>query len=145
MELSIQSALLNVTNLDQSIEFYRDVLGLRLKSQGDQVAVLMVSEKDRQQVLLLREVGRNAYHAGRGTIGVRQLAFEAGSPEELEMIEQRLVERQALVGQGQTETYRGIFGLDPDRIEVAVSSSLTGAAIRSEDWNTIDDLIYAIE
>jgi catechol-2,3-dioxygenase len=143
--LTIQTALLNVADLQKSIEFYRDVFDLRPLSQRDRVAALMVSDKGRRQVLLLRELHRNAYHSGRGTIGLRMLSFEAGSPDELEAIEQKFAQRQALVWQGGTETYSGIMGLDPDRIEVCVAASLTGAPIRSEDWNHLDDMIYAIE
>jgi catechol 2,3-dioxygenase-like lactoylglutathione lyase family enzyme len=87
MELTIQTALLNVSDLQQSIEFYRDVLDLRLVSQGDRVAALMIDEKYRGQVLVLRELGRNAHRGGRGTIGVRMLSFEAGSVAELAAIE----------------------------------------------------------
>ena len=132
MELTIQTALLNVSDLKQSIDFYRDVFDLQVVSHADRVTALMVSEKDRRQVLLLRQLGRNAYHGGRGNIGLRMLSFEVGSLQELEAIEQRLVERQALVWQGQTETYRAIMGLDPDRIEVAVASSLAGTPITAE-------------
>ena len=57
MELTIQAALLNVSDLNQSIDFYRDVFDLRVVSQADRVSVLMVSEKDRRQVLLLRAAG----------------------------------------------------------------------------------------
>jgi catechol-2,3-dioxygenase len=145
MELSIQSALLNVSDLNESIEFYGGVLDVRVQSRSDRLAALMVSERDRSQVLLLREVGPNAYHAGRGTVGARLIAFEVSTTDELDVVEQRLADRQALVGKSRTEAYAAIFGLDPDRIEVAVSSSLTGAPIRSEDWSTIDDLVYAIE
>ena len=66
MPLTIQTALLNVSDLSQSIEFYRDVFDLRLASQGDRVAALVISDKDRTQVLLLRGLGRNAYRGGRG-------------------------------------------------------------------------------
>ena len=37
------------------------------------------------------------------------------------------------------------MGLDPDRIEVSVSSSLAGTPITSEDWQNLDDTIYAID
>jgi catechol-2,3-dioxygenase len=145
MELTIQAALLNVSDLKESIDFYRDVFDLRVVSRADRVSVLMVSEKERRQVLLLRQLGRNAYRGGRGNIGYRLLSFEVGSLEELEVIEQRLVERQALVWQGQTEIYRAIMGLDPDRIEVAVASGLAGTPIASEAWQNLDDTIYGIE
>jgi catechol-2,3-dioxygenase len=145
MELTIQAALLNVSDLKQSIDFYRDVFDLVVVSRADRVSVLMVSERDRRQVLLLRQLGRNAYRGGRGNIGYRMLSFEVGSPEELEVIEQRLVERQALVWQGQTQIYRAIMGLDPDRIEIAVASGLAGTPITSEAWQNLDDTIYAVE
>jgi catechol 2,3-dioxygenase-like lactoylglutathione lyase family enzyme len=147
MELSIQAALLNVTDLQQSIEFYRDVFNLRLVSEGDRVAALMIDEKYRRQVLVLRELGRKAHRGGRGNVGVRLLSFEAGSLPELDAIEQRLVERQALVWQRlRTDGYTAIMGVDPDRIEIAVASSnLVGTPIRSEDWKELDDMIYAIE
>ncbi len=145
MELTIQAALLNVSDLNQSIDFYRDVFDLRVVSQADRVSVLMVSEKDRRQVLLLRQLSRNAYHGGRGNIGYRMLSFEVGSLKELEVIEQKLVERQALVWQGQTQIYRAIMGLDPDRIEIAVASGLAGTPISNQAWLNLDDTIYAIE
>ena len=117
MELTIQAALLNVSDLKQSIDFYRDVFDLHVVSQADRVSVLMVSEKDRRQILLLRQLGRNAYHGGRGNIGYRMLFFEVGSLEELEVIEQGLVERQALAWQGEDRDLSGHHGprSRPDR------------------------------
>jgi catechol-2,3-dioxygenase len=145
VDLTVQAVLINVSDLKQSVDFYRDVFDLDVVSQADRVTAIMVNEKNRRQVLLLRELGCNAYHGGRGNIGLRMLSFEVGSPDELELIEQKLVERQALVWHGQTKTYRTIVGLDPDRIEVAVASSLGGAPITSDDWKTLDDTIYVID
>jgi catechol-2,3-dioxygenase len=145
MELSIQTVLLNVTDLRQSIEFYQDVFDLRLISQQEEVAALMVYEADRRQVLLLRELRGKSHHAGGRNVGLRMLSFETGAPNELDAIEQKLVDRHALVWHKDTETYRGIMGVDPDRIEICAAASLTGTPISNEDWEKIDDLIYAIE
>jgi hypothetical protein len=71
------------------------------------------------------------------------LGLEVGSLEELDVIEQRLAERRVLLGQLETETYRAVHGLDPDRIELSVVSSLTGGPIQSEDWHHLDDNVYA--
>lgn len=145
MQLSIQASLLNVRNLDQSLEFYRHVFDLPLTARQDRVAALMITEADRQQVLLLREAGGpSPVHMGRGTIGSRLLAFEAGSPGELDAIEHRLTERKAFIGRRRTETWEAVVGVDPDRIEVSVSASLTGTPIQTEAWASLDQMVYEV-
>ena len=46
MELSIQAALLNVSDLKQSIDFSRDVFDLEVVSEAYRVTAVMVSEKN---------------------------------------------------------------------------------------------------
>jgi catechol-2,3-dioxygenase len=145
MELSLQTVLLNVTDLGQSIEFYQDVFDLRPTSQREEAAALMINKTNRRQVLLLREIPGQAHHPGRRNIGLRMLSFEAGTPDELDAIQQKLVDRQALVRHWQTKTYRSIMCVDPDRTQICVGSSLTGTPISSEDWTEIDEAIYVFE
>ena len=145
MHLSLQASLLNVRNLARSIEFYRDVLDLHPIASGDRVAALMIDGTTRRQVLLLREVqSANPIHMGRGSIGPRMLGLEAGSLAELDVIEQRLTERNAFMGRRKTEVWEAIVGVDPDRIEITVSSSLTGAPIQWEHWTHLDKMIYEV-
>jgi catechol 2,3-dioxygenase-like lactoylglutathione lyase family enzyme len=145
MRLSLQASLLNVRNLDRSLEFYQNVFEFRPVARGDRVAALMINETTRQQVLVLREVGGpHAVHPGRGSIGPRLLALEAGSPRELDAIEQRLIQRQAFAGRRQTKTWQAIVGVDPDRIEVTVAADLAGTSIQSQDWATIDQMVYEV-
>jgi|GEM_PF-2328948 len=145
MQLSIQATLLNVSDLEKSLAFYQDVLELPIVSRTDQLAALMVDDTNRRQVLVLRATaGRRPTHPGGGSIGQRLLAFEADSLDELQVIEQRLVERQAFIGRRRTPAYEVILGVDTDRIAFAVSSSVLGAPIRREDWENIDDLVYMV-
>jgi catechol-2,3-dioxygenase len=144
MDLSIQTSLINVSNLDRSLEFYKEVFEFTESARGDQVAALMISESQRRQVLVLREVSGKTLHPGTMAIGLRLFALEAGSLDELHIIEQRLVAKQAFVGRGKTEAYEAIVGVDPDRVKVSIAASLTGLPIRSEDWHHLDDMVYGI-
>jgi len=135
---------LTVRNLDRSLEFYRGVFEFAESAREGPVAALMINETDRRQVLVLREVPDRAPHHGRMVIGPRLFALEAGSLDELHIIEERLVARRALLSRGRTETYEAIVGVDPDRIEVSIAASLTGSVIRSEDWHHLDDMVYRI-
>ena len=145
MQLSLQLSLLNVSNLNRSVEFYRNVLDLQPVTSGDRITVLLIDETTRQQVLVLREVeGANPLHVGRGSIGSRILGLEAGSPADLDEIERRLTERNAFIGRRKTETWAAIVGVDPDRIEITVSSSLTGDPMHRADWSHVDQMAYEI-
>jgi catechol 2,3-dioxygenase-like lactoylglutathione lyase family enzyme len=144
MDVSLQTVLLNVADLAKSIEFYRGVFDFPLVSQREGVAALLVHEHDRRQAILLRAVDPRAVRSGRGAIGPRLVGFEVSSPEELELIEQRLEQRRALLRHVRTESFTAIFGVDPDRIEISAASSLTGAPISSDDWHSIHGSVFAI-
>jgi catechol 2,3-dioxygenase-like lactoylglutathione lyase family enzyme len=145
MQLSLQAALMNVRNLDRSIEFYQGVFDLRTVAREDRVGALMIDERSRRQVLVLRELGgANPVHMGRGSIGPRVLMLEADTPDQLDVIEQRLTERNAFIGRRRTDTWEAVVGVDPDRIEVSVSSSLTGVPIQSTDWDHLDQMVYEV-
>ena len=146
MRLSIQTSVLNVSELERSISFYQDVLELPIVSRTDQVAALMIDDTNRRQVLVLRATtGRRPTHPGGGSIGLRLLALEAGSLDELQVIEERLIERQAFIGRRRTEAWEFVLGVDPDRIEFSVASSALGSGpIRTEDWENLDEIVYTI-
>lgn len=146
MDVSIQAVVLNVADLEKSIDFYRGVFDLPVVSQREGLTALLVNERNRRQVVLLREVSSGALHAGRGTIGPRLLAFEASSLEELALIEERLKKRQAFLRHDQGKNYKAILGVDPDRIEISVATSVTGATLSTEDWqNTELGAAFAID
>jgi catechol-2,3-dioxygenase len=142
MNLRLQASLLNVADLDRSIEFYEQVFGFSVIIRNDPVAALKISETD---VLVVREVpGANPPRVGRGYVGVRLLAFEAASSEDFQGVERRLVDRNAVVTRTCTEDWEAIVGSDPDGIEMALSRSLIGKPIRAEQWQHLHDLAYRI-
>ena len=144
MQLSLEAALLNVSNLHMSVQFYQDVFKLQVVAKDDLVAVLKIEARGREQVLVLREVGEDAFRPGRGNIGPRLLALQVDSREDLAQIEERLSQRKALIGQRRNDTWEAIVGIDPDRIQITVSSSTTGAPIQASDWAGLDEIIYQI-
>ena len=145
MDVVLYTVVLNVADLERSVEFYRGLFDFPVVGQRGRATALLVNEHRGQQVIVLREVGQNALHAGRGTIGPRAFGLEVGSPEELELIKKRLEERKAPLTHTRRETWEAILITDPDRIEISVSSSLTGAPISREAWHNIDSMVFSLE
>jgi catechol 2,3-dioxygenase-like lactoylglutathione lyase family enzyme len=145
MNVNLHAVIFNVADLEKSVEFYRGVFDFPVIGQRGRATALLVHENDGRQVVVLREVGPNALHSGRGTIGPRVLGFEVGSLENLELIEQELEQRQALLTHPRRETWEAILGTDPDRNEFVVASSLTGAPISRDDWRNIDSMVFAFD
>jgi catechol 2,3-dioxygenase-like lactoylglutathione lyase family enzyme len=146
MKVSLHTVLLNVADLDRSVEFYRGVFDFPVVGHRERATALLVNEHDDgREIVLLREVRPNASHPGRGTIGPRAFGFEVTSPEELRLIEQRLEQRNALLTHTHRETWDAILGADPDRIEISVASSLTGEPISREDWRNIDAMVFSMD
>jgi len=145
MDVHFHTVVLNVGDLDKSVEFYGGVFEFPIIGQRGRATALLVHENGGRQVLVLREVGATALHAGRGTIGPRLVGFEVASPENLELIEQRLEERHAPHTHLRRETWDSILGTDPDRIEFVVAASLTGAPISRDDWRNIDSMVFSFD
>src|ERR1700722_14069156 len=114
MQLSIQSILLNVSDLERSIAFYTEVFEFSVDAQEIDVAAVNVSASDRRQVLVLRKTN-GKFHPGRGVIGPRLFAFEAASLDQVHLVEARLEVRKALVGRRRANGWEAVFGFDPDR------------------------------
>ena len=55
--MNFQSVVMNVSNLERSIDFYRDVFSFNVLSQRDQLAALGAPGSDRSQVIVLRAFG----------------------------------------------------------------------------------------
>ena len=75
--MNFQSVVVNVSDLDQSIDFYRDVYGFTLLSRRDQLASISAPGTDRPQVLVLRALG------GSGRVGARHIGMRALVQEDM--------------------------------------------------------------
>jgi catechol 2,3-dioxygenase len=101
---------LTVSDLDRSLRFYQDAIGLRVHAHDDGVARLGAGEED---VLVLVE-DPEAKHAGRHA-GLYHVALLYPSREELAFAVDRLVRtRTPVEGMSDHRTHEAIYLPDPD-------------------------------
>jgi catechol 2,3-dioxygenase-like lactoylglutathione lyase family enzyme len=113
----VTSAILFVSRLDRSTEFYRDVLSCTATIREPGAALLLAP--DGFQIYLIAR-GTNAEHPSGG-IGPQYLVWAVDSDAELQDIEQALQHR---VGRTDRNTSGGVTFLaahDPDGIRILVA------------------------
>ncbi len=143
--MNFQSVVMNVSDLDRSIEFYRDVLGFTVLSRRDQLVAVSAAGSERPQVIVLRAFGTSGRSGGARHIGIRAVVLEVDSLSELEEIEQALIRRESLVRRlTDNATWNAVVGTDPDRITVVVGSSLGAGPITHEGWAALDESLYGL-
>ncbi|WP_330457861.1 VOC family protein [Streptomyces sp. NBC_00820] len=128
---------LNVTDLDRSLAFYRDLLGFTLLAEGKEddrrYAFLGGPDRDGAPVLTLWQQARGAYDDGRA--GLHHLAFTAESVDRVRRYESALRDagvafaHDGLVAHREGSASGGIFFHDPDgtRLEISVPEGAEGA------------------
>ena len=94
--MNFHGVVMNVADLDRSIDFYRHVLGFNLLSQEEQLAVVGASGSDRSQAIVLRAFGSSPL-VGAGHIGLRSFILEAESAAQLDRIANELESRKLLI------------------------------------------------
>ena len=83
--MNFQGVVMNVADLNRSIDFYREVLAFTLLSQNEQLATVSAPESDRPQVIVLRAFGSSPVGGARH-IGLRAFVLEVESDDQLERI-----------------------------------------------------------
>jgi catechol 2,3-dioxygenase-like lactoylglutathione lyase family enzyme len=117
---SLRSVLFSVRDLDRSLAFYRDVLGLRETTREGAVAVL--GGEQRSFAMVLRQMRGEAYHYGQQALGPRAVTIDVGSQAELEGVATRLAAAGALVSRGPlnaSEPFEIVTGRDPDGLPLS--------------------------
>jgi catechol 2,3-dioxygenase-like lactoylglutathione lyase family enzyme len=144
--MNFQGVVLNVADLDRSIDFYRDVYAFTLLARKDQLASMYAAGNDRPQVIVLRSVGTTSARRviGAGHVGIRAVVLEIDTVDELERVAAALDERGCLVARhGDDATWAAVFGRDPDHIAVVAGTSLTDGPITLDAWADLDDTLYS--
>jgi catechol-2,3-dioxygenase len=139
--MNFQAVVMNVADINRSIDFYREVLGFTLLSQKDQLAAVSAPGSDRAQVIVLRALGSSRVGGARH-IGLRAFVLEVESPDQLEAIASDLDSRKLLVSRREHNEWTAVVGRDPDGVAVVVACVRGG--VSEDSWRTLDDLLYGI-
>ncbi len=141
--MNFQGVVMNVADLNRSIDFYREVLGFTLLSQEDQLAAVSAPASDQPQVIVLRALGSRVV-AGAGHIGLRAFILEVESDDELERIESELDSRKLLISRRDHSEWTAVVGRDPDGVAVVVACISGAGRIAESSWRTLDEFLYGI-
>jgi lactoylglutathione lyase len=135
---------LNVTDLDRSLAFYRDVLGFTLLTEGkeDGRRYAFLGDGDGSLVLTLWQQAEGPYDRARA--GLHHLALTADSSTRVEEYQRALTAHgvefayEGVVAHGEGAASGGIFFHDPDgtRLEISVPHGLEGAPAPHESAPT---------
>ena len=139
--MNFQGVVMNVADLNRSIDFYREVLDFALLSQKEQLAALNAPGSDRAQVIVLRALGSSPIGGARH-IGLRAFLLEVESADQLEQIASELDSRRLLVSRRDHPEWTAVVGRDPDQVAVVVT--WVPGEITKDSWKTLDDFLYGI-
>jgi len=142
--MNFQCVVVNVSDLDRSIEFYGEVFGFTVLSKRDELASLSAPDSAYPQVIVLRAFGTSGRSGGGRHVGIRAFVLEVPAAR-LEQIEHALDQRGGLV-QRITDgaTWEGVIAHDPDRIAVVAGSPIGAAQIGPESWAALHESLYGI-
>ena len=138
------SVVMNVADLERSIEFYREVFGFTVLASRDQVVAISAPDSDRPQVIVLRALGTSGRIGGARHVGMRALIVEVDSVEELDQIEAELQSRGSYRGRRRGPTWTAVVGTDPDHIGVVTACSVGSGRVSRDDWTSLDEFVYGI-
>jgi len=141
--MNFQGVVVNVADLNRSVDFYREVLGFAVLSEKEQLAAVSAPGSDRTQVVVLRALGSGRVE-GTGHIGLQAFLLEVESDDQLETIASKLESRRALVSRRDRSEWTAVVGRDPDRVAVVVVWHRGGGRITEDGWRTLDDFLYGI-
>lgn len=123
----LNHAVLYVSDVDRSVAFYRDALGMEVvDAMGDRAAFLRLRGGDNHHDLGLFSVGAAppAGAPGRPTTGLYHLAWQVDAFDDLVERRQVLGDLGALVGESDHGVSLSLYAQDPDGIEFEVMWAL---------------------
>ena len=121
----LNHAVLFVSDVAESVDFYRDVLGFaEVDMGGGPIAgaafLRAPGSRNDHDLGLFASPGAAQSQAGRGTVGLYHLAWEVDTLGELERLAHNLAEAGALIGATDHSTTKALYGRDPNGLEFEV-------------------------
>jgi catechol-2,3-dioxygenase len=107
---------LRVRDLDRSVEFYRDVVGLQLRSRGGSAAFLGIRPDASHEVALF-QVPADAPGPEPNRVGMYHMAWEMASFAEIKRFHERLLAHDVRIT-GYSPRQVNVMFLDPDGNEL---------------------------
>ena len=107
---------LRVRDLDRAVTFYRDVMGLNLRSKHEQVAFLGIRE-DASHEIALFALPADAPGPEQDRVGMYHMAWEMASFDDLEQFHARLLAHKATIT-GYSPRQMNVMFQDPDGNEI---------------------------
>ncbi len=112
-------AVLRVRDLEQSLVFYRDTLGLKeVARYGPRMVFLSCGENHHD--LALQQIGKNAPDPNPAAVGLYHLAFKVGDDlRDLVEMKHRLEQAGVrILGASDHHVSKALYVVDPDGIEI---------------------------
>ncbi|MCW2725268.1 MAG: Glyoxalase/bleomycin resistance protein/dioxygenase [Frankiales bacterium] len=120
----LNHAVLYVRDVARTVDFYRSVLGFRVKAElpGGRGAFMQAPDSTNDHDIAFFGIGEGAgdSQAGRATVGMYHLAWEVQTLDELEELATKLANAGALVGASDHGTTKSLYAHDPDGLEFEV-------------------------
>jgi catechol-2,3-dioxygenase len=111
------AAVVFVRNLERSVAFYTEVLGLAVADRSPTAALL---GEDGDSQLVLRAFGENATHP-LGGLGVQYVVWQTNSQEDLDRRTELLRQRSAYRETHHADNGIAVEGRDPDDLVLMIS------------------------
>ncbi len=116
----LNHAVLFVSDVDQSVAFYRDVLGFTVTAHLGNAAFLRAHGSPNDHDLGLFGIGPNPSAPGRRATGLYHLAWQVDTIDDLASLRGALVDAGSLVGESDHGVSKSLYAVDPDGIEFEV-------------------------
>ena len=110
----LNHAVLFVSSLDRSVQFYTRLFGFEVVAREGPMAFLRAAGSDNHHDLGLFELGAKASRPPQGSTGLYHLAWQLPSIQDLAAARRELAKVNALTGESDHGATKSVYGVDPD-------------------------------